>query len=194
MRKTPNFAHARALILHRPDSNTEKLVRQLKLFGLSVEIAWEPLQDGAIPDLLIVDADQGWHGLLPWHEADGVPCPLIVLLGSEAPSRIEWALDVGAGAVLAKPINTAAIYPALVMAHARHAERIKTREKILHLEERLRLRPVVNGAVGLLMKIRNIDEATAYAALRSEAMRKRCAVEIVAADFLAGKCDLPEVG
>lgn len=191
---TPNFSRCKALVLHRADGNTEKLIRQLRLLGLIVEHAWEPLQPGAAPDLLVVDADQGWDGLLPWADGSLAPCPVVAMLASEAPSRIEWALQHGAGAILAKPLNASAVYPALVMAHARHEERRATREKLSHLEERLRLRPVVHAAAKLLMQRRGLSEDHAHGLLRTLAMRQQQPLEAVSAALVAGTIALPEAG
>jgi AmiR/NasT family two-component response regulator len=194
MRQTPNFSGWRTTILHRSDNNTERLTRQLRLLGFSVELQWEPLPKSNVPDLVIVDADQGWDELLPWSDAESAGCPVVALLGSEAPSRISWAMNVGAGAILAKPLSASAVYPALVMAIAIHDERKSVRERMDHFEERIRLRPLVHGAVKTLMTSRNLSEEDAYAVLRSNAMRRRLPMETIAASFLAGTESLPEVG
>lgn len=101
MRETPNFTGWHAAILHREDSNTERLIRQLTLLGLSTSLRWEPLSAMECPDLVIVDADQGWDGLLASAPAAHPAVPVIALLGSEAPGRIAWALEQGAGAIIA---------------------------------------------------------------------------------------------
>ncbi|MGB8819108.1 MAG: ANTAR domain-containing protein [Rhizobiaceae bacterium] len=194
MRQTPNFSGWRATILHRSDSNTERLIRQLRLLGFSVGISWDPLSDSNLPDLVLVDADQGWDGLLPWSSIENASCPVVALLGSEAPSRIAWAMNVGAGAILAKPLSPSAVYPSLVMSIAIHEERKAVRERMDHYEERIRMRPLVHGAVKALMASRKLSEEDAYAALRSNAMRRRVAMESIAASFLAGTESLPEFG
>jgi AmiR/NasT family two-component response regulator len=194
MKQTPNFTNWSAIILHRPDSSLDRLVRQLKLFGFLVKTKWEPLSPAAVPDLVLVDADQGWPGLLPWTAPDHASCPVVALLGSEAPSRIAWAYDQGAGAILAKPLNTSAIYPALVMAIAVHQERQNVRDQIVRLEERARLRPLVLNAVKVLAAAKKITEAKAYALLRNSAMGQRQPVEVVAAAFLSGNHTIPEAG
>jgi hypothetical protein len=94
MRETPNFTGWDATVIHREDSNTERLIRQLRLLGVRVTLQWAPLGSGALPDLVIVDADQGWDDLLPWRDAQP-GCPVVALLGSEAPGRIAWALEQG---------------------------------------------------------------------------------------------------
>ncbi len=194
MRQTPNFSGWRAILLHRNDSNTERLTRQLRLLGFSVEASFAPLGAGNLPDLVLVDADQGWDELLPWSGAENAACPVVALLGSEAPSRIAWAMNVGAGAIIAKPLAASAVYPALVMAIAIHEERKAGRERVEQFEERIRMRPLVHGAVKSLMASRNLSEEDAYAVLRSNAMRRRLPLESMAASFLAGTESLPEVG
>ena len=135
-------------------------------------------------DIVLVDADEGWDGLLPWTPAEK-PAPLVALLASEAPGRIAWALDQGADALIAKPVSASAVYPALVMATRRHAEARQLNERIARLEERVRLRPLVHAAVRTLMAADGCDENEAYGRLRREAMQTRLTLEQAAASILA---------
>lgn len=193
MSRTPNFTGWRATILHREDSNTERLERQLGLLGIHATRCWEPLVTWADADLVLVDADQGWDDLLP--EADGMSGkPLVALLGSEAPGRIAWAMKKGASAIIAKPVAASAVFPALVMAVSIHQERLAVAEKLRHLEERVRMRPLVYAAVEKLRAARDVTEAEAYATLRGCAMQRRLTMEQVAAILLGGAETLPEVG
>ncbi|KQV70372.1 ANTAR domain-containing protein [Rhizobium sp. Root1220] len=193
MRETPSFAGWRATILHRQDGNTERLNRQLRLLGMDTKQQWSTLSAAEIPDLVIVDADQGWDNLLPWRGTTP-NCPVVALLGSEAPGRIAWALEQGAGAIIAKPIAASAVYPALVVAVSIHQERKALAERLQYLEERVRLRPLVYAAVEKLMTVRGIDEERAYAILRDCAMRRRLPMEQIAAFVLGGAEPLPEAG
>lgn len=185
MSVTPTFTGQRAILLHRPGETTERLGRQLGLLGLRVETRWAPLESSDLADLVLVDADEGWNELLPW-KASEKPAPLIALLGSEAPGRIAWALDQGADALIAKPVALSAVYPALVMAARRHAEARATADQLTALRERIRLRPLVLGAVQQLMALNGWTEDDAYRHLRREAMRQRLALEQAAAAILAG--------
>lgn len=191
MRQTPNFTGRHAAILHREDGNTERLVRQLTLLGLRTSLFWQPIDTQALPDMAIVDADQGWDGLLPWN-GGAAPMPVIALLGSEAPGRIAWALEQGAGAVISKPIASSAVYPALVMAVAIHEERRTVRSRLEHLEERVRMRPLVHAAVQKIMEARGIAEDQAYTILRGCAMQRRLPMEQLAAFIVGGSEPLPE--
>jgi AmiR/NasT family two-component response regulator len=194
MRATPSFTGLHAVVLHRFDDTVERLARQLNVLGLKVRDQWAPLdltQERA--DIVLVDADAGWSGLLPWPPGEN-PVPLVALLGSEAPGRIAWALDHGANALIAKPIAASAVYPALVMASRSHAEARRIAGRIAELEERIRLRPLVLAAVQALMTSHDLDEAAAYRHLRREAMRRRLALEQAAAAILAGPRAVPEAG
>lgn len=191
MRETPSFAGWHVTILHREDGNTERLVRQLKLLGLDTTLRWEPIEATERPDVIIVDADQGWDGLLPWG-AEHPPMPVVAVLGSEAPGRIAWALEQGAGAIIAKPIASSAVYPALVMAVAIHEERNLSRARLEHLQERVRMRPLVHAAVQKIMTVRGVEEERAYTILRACAMRRRLPMEQLSAFILGGSEPLPE--
>lgn len=193
MRETPNFNGWRATVIHREDGNTDRLMRQLRLLGLAPTLQWAPLGDCAAADLVIVDADQGWDDLLPW-EKSAAACPVVAMLGSEAPGRIAWAIDQGAGAIIAKPVAASAVYPALVMAVSIHQERKINAERQRYLEERVRLRPLVHAAVERLMTAHRVDEERAYAILRDCAMRRRLPMEQIAAFIVGGAEPLPEAG
>lgn len=193
MRETPNFTGWRATILHREDNTTERLTRQLKLIGFQVRVQWQPLDAADLPDIILVDADQGWDGLLPWS-GENAPRPLVALLSSEAPGRIAWAMEQGAGSIIAKPLASSAVYPALVMALGIHRERKAVIDKMKHLEERVRLRPLVHAAVERIIAVRKVDEELAYTILRNCAMQRRMPMEQVAASILGGAEPMPEAG
>ena len=181
----PSFSGLRALVLHRPDESMDRLMRQLERLGMTGEVRRDPLGASDRPDLVMVDADQGYDELLPWTGSEP-PCPVVGLLRSEAPGRIAWAIERGASAFLAKPLQTSAVYPALVLATKLHADRIAFRDKLARAEERLRLRPVVFQAVRTLASRNGITEDAAHALLRDLAMAARQPLEQVAASLLAG--------
>jgi AmiR/NasT family two-component response regulator len=184
MKGTLSFLGQRAVILHRPGDTNDRLVRQCGLLGLRAEARWRPLHAAEEVDIVLVDADEGWDGLLPWTRFKKT-VPLVALLASEAPGRIAWALDQGADALIVKPVTASAVYPALVMATRRHAEARQLHERIARLEERVRLRPLVHAAVQTLMVAHSCDETEAYGLLRREAMQTRMTLEQAAASILA---------
>ncbi|WP_296085561.1 ANTAR domain-containing protein [uncultured Agrobacterium sp.] len=187
--RTPNFTGWKAVILAPEDGNTERLARQLTLLGLTVSLQWLPLSAADLPDLVIVDADLGWDELLPWPERCPAR-PVAALLGSEAPGRLAWAIGCGATSIIPKPVSAATIYPALVLAVTTHRQRMEEEERIAHLEERLRLRPVVFAAINRLKSERHMDDEQAYATLREYAMHRRLPIEQLAALYIGGSLAL----
>lgn len=184
MTTTPGFTGLRAVILHRANDDVQRLTRQLGVLGLETHVQWQPLKTIATADLVLVDADAGWAGILPW-ERDKNPVPLIALLSSEAPGRVAWALDHGANALISKPVAASAVYPALVMAFRFHTQNLQVVRELDDMRERLRLRPLVFAAVQALMQRFDLDEAAAYRQLRQQAMQSQLALEHVAADVLS---------
>ena len=89
----PNLGGARAVIVHRPHPTVAALKRQLGAIGLSVEACWPELPASAVmADYIFFDVDMGHDSQFPWKPGDA-PMPMIALIGSEAPGRIEWALS-----------------------------------------------------------------------------------------------------
>ena len=190
----PDLVGLKAAILHRPDEGTARLVRQLGLLGLEAHVQWTPLDLEATPaDIVLVDADQGWSGLLPWS-GDPAPVPMVALLQSEAPGRVAWAISEGALSILPKPVVPAAVYPTLVLAVTAHARAAEAAARMERLEERLRMRPLVHAAVRSIEMAVQCDEEAAYASLRRAAMKRRITIEQTAAEMLAGVIPLSEAG
>lgn len=171
-----NLGGARAVILHRPHDTVTALTRQLQAIGLVVTQAWPELGPEAMgADFVFFDADMGHDGQFPWAAGQS-PMPLIALIGSEAPGRIEWALAAGAHAQMLKPVGDNGAYSALLIARdGFDAERALSAE-IAELRRRLDERRTVVRAVATLMR-RGMNEDAAYAQLRRMAMDWRISFE-----------------
>jgi AmiR/NasT family two-component response regulator len=176
----------RAAILHRPDRNRHALETQLKRIGVDVACI-APLSSGPLPaaDVIFFDADLGYQGLFPWGRNEA-PVPLIAMLASEAPGRIEWALDQGATACLLKPIGSTGAFNAIAVASRLFAERRQMQGEIRELSERVRARSIVVRAVSLVMSGFAVDENGALTLLRQAAMRERITVEALAVRIATG--------
>ena len=184
---------ARALILHRPHAVVTALTRQLQAVGLRVETAWPDLPAAALAaDFVFFDADMGFDDQFPWDRGQA-PMPLIALIGSEAPGRIEWALAAGANAQILKPVGDGGVYSALLIArHAFEARRALTVE-VADLRRRLGERQTVVQAVILLTRSEGSEDA-AFAALRRMAMAAQITLEEAAARIVAGPAPQPRAG
>lgn len=189
--RTPNLGTARAVILHRPHPTVQALLRQLTAIGLEVTESWPELGPDAIAaDYVFFDADMGHDGMFPWPAGEP-PMPMIALIGSEAPGRIEWSLRAGSHAQLLKPVGDNGAYSALLIARdAFDAQKALTAE-IEDLKRRLDGRQTVVRAVTLLAARGKTDEQ-AYAQLRQMAMAWRISFEDAAARIVASRDGLAE--
>ncbi len=184
--RIPNLGGAQAIILHRPHPTVQALSRQLTAIGLQVVQTWPELGPEALAaDYIFFDADMGHDGMFPW-EPGQPPIPMIALIGSEAPGRIEWSLKAGSHAQLLKPVGDSGAYSALLIARdAFDAQRALSAE-IADLRRRLEERQTVVRAVTLLAA-RGKSDAGAYAQLRQMAMAWRISFEDAAARIVAAQ-------
>jgi len=183
-----NFSRLRAVVLQVPDRNREVLVDTLTKLGLAVT-TFDPSDDqeahdfeGA--DVLFFDADIPEAPRLPYC-VDLAPVPLVVLIGLEAPSRLQRAFELGPSAVLHKPIRSSGIYSALFFAVNEHRRRTEVLERLRDMEGRRGARRFVHKVLLQLMQEHGIDDEQAYSMLRKESMRHRLTVEEMAVRMLA---------
>lgn len=176
---------ARALILHRPHPTVQALSRQLTAIGLEVTSLWPEAGAAALAaDFLFFDADMGHDAQFPWRPGEA-PMPMIALIGSEAPGRIEWSLQAGAHAQLLKPVGDSGAYSALLIARAAYDARLALSAEVAELRRRLDERQTVVRAVTLLAARGGCDEDQAYAQLRQIAMAWRISFEEAARRIVA---------
>ncbi len=182
--RIPNLGGASAYVLHRPHANAQTIVRQLSAIGLTASDCWPELPAAALAaDFVFFDADLGFDEQFPWR-AGAAPMPLIALIGSEAPGRIEWALFMHrANAHLLKPVGTAGVYSSLLIARQNFEERRRLAARIETLQARVAERHTIVRAVAALA--RDGDHEQGFARLRSLAMGWQVSVEEAASRVTA---------
>lgn len=180
-----NLGGALAVILHRPHPTVQALERQLCAIGLNVTAHWPDLGPATLgADFVFFDADMGYDEQFPWALGQS-PMPMIALIGSEAPGRIEWSLRAGAHAQMLKPVGDSGAYATLLIARqAFDAQRAQAME-ITDLRRRLDERRTVVRAIALLMANGARDDDAAYGQLRQMAMAWRVSFEEAAARIVA---------
>lgn len=182
--RIPNLGGAKAFILHRPHATVGALSRQLVAIGLEAFECWPELPPDALAaDFVFFDVDLGFDEQFPWPPGKA-PMPLVALIGSEAPGRIEWALSQKADAQLLKPIGTAGVYSALLIARQSFEARRRLADEIAALETRVAERQTIVRAVAAL-SAQGFDDSRAYAQLRSFAMSWQVSVEQAARRIVA---------
>jgi AmiR/NasT family two-component response regulator len=183
----PVFRGRRALLLHKPDRDRQVLESQLTRLGMLVECrtAADPSQ-WPLVDLCLFEADANKRHIFPW--ASGEPdIPLIALIGSETPERIQWSLAQGVSAFLVKPVRSNGTYLALMQAEHSFVRNSRVLAEINELRERVKSRRIVFKALLKLMKLWAIDEDQAFDRLRSVSMQRSVSVEELCVSILCGE-------
>jgi AmiR/NasT family two-component response regulator len=184
---SPFSIHGRhALMLIRDERDLAIVRRQLDRLGMTMSegdpVAPSLAGDGV--DVIILDAD-----LIPINPGSGTPLtaesPIIALVGTETPSRLKWLLELKPASFLVKPLRSAGLYTALVVAFDEAQKRGETRKRIDRLEERVRARRIVLAAVMQIMRRHDLGEPDAFALIRRTAMQYRTTIEQLSADIVA---------
>jgi AmiR/NasT family two-component response regulator len=174
-----------ALLIIKDERDLAIVRRQLGRLGMSISEA-DPAQLAAPArtiDVIVLDADSIPIKSDP-ASALKLDAPVIALIGTETPSRLKWLLDLQPASFLVKPLRSAGLYTALVVAFDCAQRRSEEAAHIERLEMRIRSRRVVLTAVLQLMRSHALSEADAFTLLRQTAMRHRTTIEQLSADMV----------
>jgi AmiR/NasT family two-component response regulator len=188
MTKPSTFAvrGRRALMIMKDERDIALLRRQFDRLGMSV-IEAEPAQLQLPPnpvDVIVLDADSipiKSDCALSWK----INSPIIALIGTETPSRLKWLLDLQPASFLVKPLRSAGLYTALVVAFDCAQRRIEEAAHVERLEDRIRSRRIVVAAVLQLIRAHALSEEDAFTLIRQTAMRYRTTIEQLSAEIIA---------
>jgi len=144
----------------------------------------QPILPDTRVDVIVLDADS-----IP-IKSDAAPAlsieaPVIALIGTETPSRLKWLLDLKPASFLIKPLRSAGLYTALVVAFDCAQRRSEEAAYVEKLEDRIRARRVVFAAVLQMMRAHALSEEDAFTLIRQTAMRHRTTIEQLSADITA---------
>jgi AmiR/NasT family two-component response regulator len=176
----------RALMIMKDERDIALLRRQFDRLGMSV-IEAEPAQLQLPPnpvDVIVLDADSipiKSDCALSWK----INSPIIALIGTETPSRLKWLLDLQPASFLVKPLRSAGLYTALVVAFDCAQRRIEEAAHVERLEDRIRSRRIVVAAVLQLIRAHALSEEDAFTLIRQTAMRYRTTIEQLSAEIIA---------
>lgn len=173
-----------ALVMARDERELSTMRRQLNRLGVTMHL-WDAAQSAPSNiDVVLLDAD-----LFPIEPGPVIPwalsVPIVALIGTETPSRLKWLLDRKPASFLVKPLRSAGLYSALVIAFDHAHQRADAAERIRRLELRIRSRRVVVAAVLQIMESQKMPEPKAFALLRRTAMETRTTIEQLSADIVA---------
>jgi AmiR/NasT family two-component response regulator len=175
----------RALMVMRDEREISIVRRQLNRLGMTIS-EHDPSQPPPeeTVDVVVMDADTisiKSDLACAWRSG----APIIALIGTETPSRLKWLLDLQPASFLVKPLRSAGLYTALVVAFDAAQRRVDEAAYIERLEDRIRSRRVVFAAVLQIMRGHGLAEADAFTLIRQTAMRHRTTIEQLSADIIA---------
>src|ERR1700681_3487109 len=176
----------RALMVMRDEREISIVRRQLGHLGMTIsehDPAEPPLPNQTV-DVILMDADsisiKSDHATL-WKGN----VPIIALIGTETPSRLKWLLDLRPASFLIKPVRSARLYTALVVAFDVAQRRADEAAHIERLEDRIRSRRVVFAAVLQIMRGHDLSDTGWFTLIRQTAMRHRTTIEQLSAEIIA---------
>ncbi len=174
-------AHLGVLVAHPRDQDGELIIRHIQRAGCRVAQAWPPppeLPDGTDVVFLLVEErsplDAHWLAGAP-------PAAIVAVIGRETASVLGLLTNSSPQAVIVKPADRLEILTNLILAHNNFRYERRLLAKVSKLEETLRSIRKVEKAKAILMRTRQIEEPEAYEYLRSQAMKKRVSITVVAA-------------
>ncbi len=174
----------RALMVMRDEREISIVRRQLSRLGMTISEhdPAEPPPNQAV-DVILMDADA-----IPIRSDQATlwkgNAPIIALIGTETPSRLKWLLDLRPASFLIKPLRSAGLYTALVVAFDSAQRRVDDAAHIEKLEDRIRSRRFVFTAVLQTMRSHDMSETDAFSLIRQTAMRHRTTIEVLSAEII----------
>lgn len=175
-----------ALLMMRDEREISIVRRQFSRLGMLVTETdpEQPIDPRPAIDVVVLDAD-GISIQSDVPPALKANVPVIALIGTETPSRLKWLLELRPASFLIKPLRSAGLYTALVVAFDCAQRRSEEAAHIEKLEGRIRSRRVVFAAVLRLMRGHALSEEDAFNLIRQTAMRHRTTVEQLSAEIIA---------
>lgn len=184
-----NFRGHRALIVCAAEKDRAVLTQFLVELGVTPVV--HDSQAAAEPDkpfdLVFFDDELGRQFGCITRMIDGVKGPAIALIGSDAPSSVNWFIERRVCGYLTKPLRKAGILASLIIAYQTFNECYETEQKLNRLEQQVRARQVVCIAAIKLIEDMRISVNDAFALLRSASMNRRLSLEDFAAMIVSGE-------
>lgn len=134
------------------------------------------------PDLILMDIRMpSMSGIEASREImQRCPTPILLLTAYSDPDLVRQADEAGVQGYLVKPVESADLQPAIVLAASRFRERTHLEQEAENLRQSLAERKLVERAKGILMRRLNLTEEEAYLRLKREARSRRVKMSVIA--------------
>ena len=177
----------RVELMHPPDVERGRLVDHLMRIGCVPTSVW-PLSEtsASASDLIVVAIEHENREVLRrmFRQKERLDATIIGIVGYENPSTLQLVLEIGAHAVIERPIRPFGLLTQLVIARNLWLLQHETALRIQRLERKLSGVQAIHRARLILMANQKLTEDEAYQTIRSQAMAKRKPIEDVAATII----------
>ena len=187
-------------VMHPPDTEGVNLVEHLRRIGCVTTTVW-PLPDevssGSDIVVLAVDHDSRAPLRRLFRHLDGRLPTIIGVVEYENPSILQLVLEIGAHAVIERPVRPFGLLTQLAIARSLWLQQQSAGQRVQKLERKLAGIQKIQRARLILMSSQALTEEEAYQTIRRQAMSKRMSLEDMAAaiinahDLLRSKPAIP---
>lgn len=174
-------------VIHPPDQDGRAIMEQLNRIGCRSDLIWPPRK--TLPETV----DVVFAGLFFESRAElrgmlkrmNKPRPTIIgVVDYENPIMLEFVLEIGAVAMMSKPVRSFGLLTTLVLARSNWQKLRDAESQVAKVEKRLISQRKIEKAKAILMEMHRISEQDAYKTIRDRAMSKRIAVEEIAESII----------
>lgn len=181
--KRPDFENTRLLLVDCDERAQASLQKSLQRLGVAASVVAQDAETGLNDVLaLVVELDQFASPVL-LAEANRRALPIIALTQHETLSQIQRALELGATAMLNKPITQGSVYTTLMMAIGLRDRLHAEQQKVVALQGKVDSRPLVAQALAWLMVELEVTETQAYERIRHLSMQTNRSLEEICLDL-----------
>lgn len=172
----------RVLVIHAPDAEGVDLVEHLRRIGCQVDAAW-PIPDATdAADVIVLAIDHESRMAIQRLRRcfEAIPPTVIAVVGYEDPSILQIVLDIGAHAVIERPVRPFGLLTQLIVARSLWLERQDAARQLQKIERKLAGLQNIQRAKSILMAAQRLSEDEAHQMIRRKAMSKRVPIEDMA--------------
>lgn len=173
-------------VMHPPDAEGISLVEHLRRIGCVTTTVW-PLPDevAAGSDIVVLAVEHDSREPLRrlFRGQDRQPT-VIGVVEYENPSILQLVLEIGAHAVIERPVRPFGLLTQLAIARSLWLRQQGAGQRVQKLERKLAGMQRIQRARLILMASQGMTEEAAYETLRRQAMSKRMSLEDMAAAII----------
>ena len=180
----------RVEVMHPPDLERARLIEHLSRIGCLPIAVWPfPSDLSSDADLVIVAIEHDSRDVLRHIFRDGnrLRATVIGIVGYENPSTLQLVLEIGAQAVIERPIRPFGLLTQLVIARSLWLSQHESERRAVKLKRKLSGVNTIQRARLILMEEQKLTEDEAYQSIRRQAMARRLPIEDIAATIVEAR-------